>query len=131
MHEGIYADIILLLSISNALTYEIPSSLAGEVSVVKRALVHLGKQKDYSGIVRKIHSHAPENDEVKDIQSVLDEQPVVNEKQIELWEWIASYYRCTIGEVMNGGLPLALKLHSETTVVRNPAYEHDHEQLSD
>jgi len=131
MPERVFADVILPLAIPNLLTYEVPTTMVGEVAVSKRVIVQLGKQKYYSGIVRKIHTNVPPFADIKEIQSVIDESPIVGEKQFQLWEWISEYYLCHIGEVMNAALPAALKLHSETTVVLNPDYHHDHDQLSD
>ena len=35
----------------------------------------------------------------------------------DLWEWMAAYYCCTLGDVMNAALPAGLKLSSETRFV--------------
>ena len=45
---------------------------------------------------------------------VLDNEPIVNLKQLELWAWISRYYMTTLGEVMTSGLPNSLKLNSES-----------------
>src|SRR5437763_455934 len=131
MTERVFADVILPLAIPNLLTYEVPAILIGEIEVGKRVIVQLGKQKYYSGLVRKVHHEVPPFADIKEIQNVLDEEPVVGEKQFLLWEWMASYYLCHIGEVMNAALPASLKMHSETSIVLNPEYQHDHEQLSE
>jgi primosomal protein N' (replication factor Y) len=48
---------------------------------------------------------------------VLDDEPVVNEQQFLLWEWISEYYMCTLGEVFKAAVPSGLKLESETRVM--------------
>jgi primosomal protein N' (replication factor Y) (superfamily II helicase) len=126
-----FADVILPIAIPRLLTYEVPTDLLSSVQVGKRVIVQVGKQKIYSGIVRRIHEKIPLYNDIKDIQSVLDDEPIVNEKQFQLWEWIAEYYMCTIGEVMNNALPASLKLQSETTIILNPDYPHTHENLTD
>jgi primosomal protein N' (replication factor Y) len=126
-----FADVILPIAIPRLLTYEILPDLISTVAAGKRVIVQVGKHKIYSGIVRRIHNNIPLYSDIKDIQSVLDDEPVVNEKQFQLWEWIAEYYMCTIGEVMNCALPASLKLQSESTVILNPDYPHAHENLSD
>ena len=70
---------------------------------------------------RRLHRAFP-----KYILSVIDESPVVHESQFEFWEWIASYYLCTAGEVMNAALPSVLKLTSETRIAVNPAFTGTH-----
>ncbi|CAN5449684.1 primosomal protein N' [soil metagenome] len=129
MPERFFADVILPLAIPNLLTYEVGESLHAEMAVGKRVIVQLGKQKFYAAIIQRLHSIAPVAYEVKQIQSVLDDKPVVSETQLKFWEWIADYYVCHIGEVMNAALPAALKLQSESRVILNPEYSHDHNEL--
>jgi primosomal protein N' (replication factor Y) len=130
MPERLFADVILPLAIPNLLTYEVEEMHADEIAVGKRVIVQLGKQKYYSGIVRKLHHDKPGAYEVKPVQSVLDEIPVVSESQLKFWDWVASYYLCHIGEVMNAALPAALKLQSESKVILNPDYSQDQSELS-
>lgn len=56
---------------------------------------------------------------------ILDSEPVVLERQFELFRWIASYYMCTEGEVLNVALPSGLKLSSESKIQLNPAFEYN------
>ncbi len=121
----LFAHIILPLPLRNQFLYRIPNTLKENISVGKRVIVQFGARKFYSGIVYKINTSQPEGFEVKDIISVLDEIPVVNEYQIKFWEWISSYYLCTLGEVMKAAIPAGLKLESETRVTINPDYETD------
>ena len=74
-----------------------------------RVVVPFGKSKIYTGVVSGTHHHQPEGVEVKEILDVLDESPVVNERQFEFWQWIARYYICPLGDVMKGALPGAMK----------------------
>ncbi|HEY0262144.1 MAG TPA: primosomal protein N', partial [Chitinophagales bacterium] len=46
------------------------------------------------------------------------------------WTWLASYYMCTEGEVMNAALPSGFKLSSETNIVFNESYDGDFDALS-
>jgi len=130
MSDRLFADVILPLAIPNLLTYEVGEMHADEAAVGKRVIVQLGKQKFYSGIIRKLHHDLPTMYEVKTVQSVLDDIPVVSEIQLKFWEWIAGYYMCSTGEVMNAALPAALKLQSESKVILNPDYTQDKSELS-
>ncbi len=38
---------------------------------------------------------------IKEIQSIINEPPIVNQFQINLWTWISNYYMCCIGEVFH------------------------------
>lgn len=118
-----YADIILPLNMPQALTYGIPQDLQGILQPGMRVEVSLGRNKRYSGIVERIHNEKPEAYEVKPIKSIMDDEPVVNEKQLEFWRWIAHYYLAAPGEVMQAALPAHLKLAGETRLQWDPQHE--------
>lgn len=94
-----------------------------------RVEVNLGKSKKYAGIIKRLHEDKPEFIETKDILNVLDTEPVVFEEQLKLWEWIASYYMCSEGEVMAAALPAHFKLSSKTILVYNEEYGDDFSAL--
>src|SRR3989304_5988668 len=96
-----FADVILPIAVPNLFTYRVPFELNEKVKTGQRVIVQFGKNKLYSALVRKIHETAPKHYHAKYIENILDEIPVANEKQFRLWEWMAAYYMCTIGEVMN------------------------------
>src|SRR5690606_12737225 len=96
----------------------------------KRVVVQFGKSKIYSAIVCGISETPPALYEAKYIIDVLDDEPVVNHFQLDLWNWIAEYYLCHPGEVMQAALPAALKLASETRICLNHNAEYDRDQLS-
>ncbi len=96
-----------------------------------RVAVPFGKSKIYTGIVFRVHNQPPVAYEAKSIQQILDDAPVVNEKQLQLWKWIANYYMCTMGDVMRAALPNALILESETVILRNTVKVVDDTSLKD
>ena len=70
-----------------------------------RVLVPWGKQ-EVVGLVFGPHNGSLEDGIVlRDIIAVLDEVPAVTKSQIALWQWIAEYYMCPLGEVMSAALP--------------------------
>ena len=114
---SLYADVILPLPVPGMFTYRAGD---GEISRVRpgmRVTVQFGRRKIYTALIRRLHDVKPVTYEVKDILSLLDEEPVVNERQFQLWEWISEYYMCTLGEVFKAALPSGLKLESETRVM--------------
>ena len=62
---------------------------------------------------------------------ILDEAPIVYPAQLALWEWMAKYYVCTEGEVMQAAIPSHLKISSESVFILNEQYTQDTHQLSD
>lgn len=114
--NALYADVILPLNLPQTLTYGVPVELADGLQPGMRVEVQLGANKQYAGIVAALHHDAPEHFEVKPIRAVLDEVPVVTEKQLQLWQWISWYYMASPGEVMQAALPAHLKLMGETRI---------------
>ena len=109
-------DVILPLALPATLTYALPAALAEKVCVGSRVVVPLGGRKLYAGIVSAIPGTAREGITLKPIVDVLDATPLLLPRQLQLWQWIASYYMCTLGEVMKAALPSGLKLESEASV---------------
>ena len=72
----LFADILLPLSLPQAYTYEVPEEFRGQLHDGSRVLVQLGKNKRYSGIVKKLHSQKPTTQELKPILEILDAEPL-------------------------------------------------------
>lgn len=126
-----YADIILPLALpKRTYTYSVPESVATLIQPGVRVEVQFGRSKRYSGLVERVHEQAP-GYEVKPILSVLDEVTVVTPQQFRLWDWMAEYYCCTLGEVMSAALPGHLKLTSETRLVFNDQHGDNFSDLDD
>lgn len=126
-----YADVILPLPLDGYFTYSIPPSLAASVLVGVRVLVPFGRSKNYVGIIARLHDEAPEGYEVKNLQQVLDIQPILLPQQLRLWHWIAEYYMSPVGEVYKAALPSGLKAEegfkpkTETFVRLTPAFRQE------
>ena len=118
----LFIDVILPLPLPRSFTYSAPDEWSDQIRKGMRVIVPFGARKFYSAIVQEIREQNVAPYPVKEIDSVLDEYPVVNDLQIRLWQWIASYYMCTVGEVMKAAIPSGLKLESETQVFYNEAY---------
>lgn len=129
--QTLFADILLPLPLPGYFTYRVPADLNGSMQKGIRVVVPFGPRKIYSGLVRKIHHIPPQKFQAKYILSVLDEAPLVFEKQFVFWEWVAEYYMATPGEVMNTALPPALKLASETRITINPDFDQDFQRLNE
>ncbi len=121
----LFVEIILPLPIRGSFTYRIPQDLIGKAEIGRRAVVQFGKSKIYSGIILNIHDKIPEKYEVKYILDVIDDEPIVNIKQLEFWKWISEYYMCNLGDVMQAALPSAMKLSSETLISIHPDFDGD------
>ncbi len=124
--ETIFIDVILPLSLPNLFTYRLPKELNNDIQIGQRAVVPFGRGgKLYSALVKKIHHTPPSEYQAKYAESLLDDQPIVNEKQLKHWDWIKDYYIANPGDVFNAALPGALKLASETKILINTEFDGD------
>lgn len=126
-----FAELIFPLPVEGSFTYRVPFELNDSVQVGMRVVVQFGKKKVYTALVRSIHEVPPVKYAPKYVLAVLDEKPIVNEKQFAFWEWMANYYMSTLGEIMNAALPGALKLASESKVVLHPEFDGDYKKLNE
>jgi len=130
MRTTLFVNVLLPLPVAGYFTYRVPFDLNEAVETGKRVVVQFGKKKVYTALIHSITTKAPAV-ETKYILGVLDLQPIANEFQFKLWEWMASYYCCTVGEVMNAALPSALKLASESKIRIVPGIEFSEKILSE
>ena len=104
-----FADVILPVPLQGLFTYSLPAGLSRQAHVGARVIVPFGTKKTQTGLIARLHSNEPTGIEVKDILEIMDEQPVVLPAQLNLWQWIAEYYLCSIGEVFKAALPGKMK----------------------
>ena len=126
-----YAEIIIPLALPKNYTWMIPESMQSELMLGMRVEVMLGANKRYAGIVKKISTEKPSDFNPKPILSILDDQPIVYPPQLALWEWMAQYYMCTEGEVMQAAIPSHLKISSESVFIFNEEHTNDGKNLGD
>jgi primosomal protein N' (replication factor Y) (superfamily II helicase) len=62
------------------------------------------------GVVTALAAKAPPDIEVRYLEAVLDEEPLLSEHLLELAEWTAQYYLAPLGEVLRAMLPLAAEV---------------------
>lgn len=118
-----FADVILPLPLYRYFTYRIPVDMQGRLRQGHRVVVSFGRAKFYTAIVVALHDTEPQGYEVKEIATLLDDEPIVLRPQLKFWEWIADYYLCSVGDVYKAALPSGLKLESETSLAVNPDFE--------
>jgi primosomal protein N' (replication factor Y) len=118
--EAKFANVLLPLPLPGYFTYHVPGDFREMIAPGKRVVVPFGKKKIYTALVHEVLEENPSSFEPKSILSVIDDRPVVFPVQFRFWEWMASYYMCTPGEVMNAALPSGFKLASESMVCLNP-----------
>lgn len=124
-----YVDVILPFPVHGFYTYQINPQQADFLKTGMRVFVSFGKSRKYTAVVYAIHQQKPVY-EVKEIECILDENPILTPQQIDFFLWVSSYYMCPVGEVLKFGLPSSFLLESQMLVQRTEQ-EVDLNQLSD
>lgn len=126
----VFTDVLLPVPIPRYFTYKIPDYLIDRLDTGYRVIVQFGK-KILTGIIWEKHDREPENYKARYLLDVIDDEPVLTGKQMNLLGWIAEYYMCTPGEVLNAALPTGLKLSSESLIQLHPEFKGEENTFSD
>jgi primosomal protein N' (replication factor Y) (superfamily II helicase) len=118
-----FAELLLPVPIDKLFTYRVPLELNDKVSIGQRVIVQFGDRRILTGIIASLHENPPTEYEAKYILELLDADPVIHVQQLNFYQWVADYYMCTAGEVMNAALPAGLKLSSESMVQLHPSFD--------
>ena len=97
-----FCDVALAVPLDMAFTYRVP---ADAIPIVGGRVLVPFRQQRMSGIVVDLHDRKP-SVATKNILSVLDPSPVLDEHLLKLGRWIADYYLAPVGEVFRTMLPL-------------------------
>lgn len=91
-------------------TYSVPERLRERMLFGVRVIVTFGPKKTYVGIVVRTHDNTPEGGyKIKEIIDIVDDKPMMLDRQMKLWQWIAEYYLAPIGDVYKAAMPSGLK----------------------
>ncbi len=99
-----YCDVSLPVPLDQPFTYSLPETLRHRVLPGCRLIVPFASRK-LTGIVLRCHDDRPAM-ETKTALRLVDSEPVLDEKLLELGRWIAQYYCAPLGEVLRGMTPL-------------------------
>jgi primosomal protein N' (replication factor Y) len=98
--------------------YSIPASFRDEVAIGQLIQVPFGPRR-LQGIVMGLTDHAPVA-ETRDIEEIVDPEPVLSPVQIELARWISSYYLAPLIHCLRLMLPPGLEQRSVLTAELKP-----------
>ena len=76
-----------------------------------RVVVPCGQKKTYTALCVEVTDKKPDIGvkNIKCIYSVLDDMPMLLPQQLKLWQWMADYYMCPLGDIYKAALPAGLK----------------------
>jgi primosomal protein N' (replication factor Y) (superfamily II helicase) len=102
-----FAEVAVPVHVRQTFTYRLPGDMASRASVGCRVLVPFGK-KFLTAFIVDVHEN-PQSDvdesDVKDVEELLDESPIITPEIMVLTRWISDYYFAPWGECLRAALP--------------------------
>src|ERR1039458_10195636 len=98
-----YCEVALPVPLDRTFTYAVREEQAPKRGA--RVIVPFRNEK-LIGVVTALGGKAPEDFEVRYLEAVLDDEPLLSDPLLALAEWMAHYYLAPLGEVLRGMLPL-------------------------
>ncbi len=102
-----YCEVALPVPLDHTFTYGV--RLGQEPRRGARVIAPFRNEK-LIGVVTAVDVKPPEEIEVKYLEAVLDEEPLLSDHLLELAEWTAQYYLAPLGEVLRAMLPLTAEV---------------------
>jgi len=118
----LFAKVALNIPARDTFDYAVPDNLRQRLRTGVRVRVPFGSRRlvGYCVGLTPTPSIAPER--IKPIIEVVDREPLLDERMLELCRWIADYYGCSWGEVLEAALPAGVRhgITSKTIRVVEP-----------
>jgi len=108
------------INVDKTFYYNVPSILEKDISIGKRVFVPFGKRK-IEGFIIEIKNNNDFDFDLKDIISIVDETPILNEELLELGKLMKQKYLSSLISNYNIMLPKALKANYK--VKQNKKYD--------
>lgn len=111
---GLFADVVFDRPLDHAYTYAVADALRDKVGVGKRVRAPFGRgDKKTIGYCVRLSETAPPR-EVKELVDVVDDEPLLDDNQLRLTRWMADYYLCGWGQVLNAVIPAGARERAGT-----------------
>jgi primosomal protein N' (replication factor Y) len=117
-----YVEVAVPYHVSQTFIYRLPPSLREPAHVGARVIVPLGRRLTTGYIVNLLTTLPIQTglveSEVKDAQQILDSEPLITPKVLQITRWVYDYYAAPWGEVIKAALPLGSAKAKQERVVR-------------
>jgi primosomal protein N' (replication factor Y) len=111
---SLFAEVVFDRPLDHAYTYAVPESLTEAVAVGKRVQAPFGRgDRPSIGFCVGLTANAPVR-KVKALVRVVDEEPLLTPDLLRLTRWMADYYLCGWGQVLNAVVPSGARKQAGT-----------------
>jgi primosomal protein N' (replication factor Y) len=110
----VFAEIVFDRPLDHSYSYGVPSRFQGALEIGKRVMAPFGRgDRPTIGYCVGLTETPPER-AVKRITSILDDRALVTPTLMKLTRWMADYYLCAWGQVLNAVVPSGVKQRAGT-----------------
>ena len=114
---GLFADVVFDHPLDQPFTYAVGEQLRDAIAAGKRVKVPFGRgDRAAIGYCVRV-SEAPPGREVKEVLAVLDDESLLTDNLMRLTRWMADYYLCGWGQVLNAVVPSGAREQAGTRTV--------------
>jgi primosomal protein N' (replication factor Y) len=116
-----YVEVVFSLPFRKAFTYKVPEELESNTTFGVRAIAPFGK-RTLTGFITNTSDKTSLKEKIKPISDILDEVPIINEKSLKFYQWIADYYLCSLGEALRLAVPHGSAVESKRKIQIDPDF---------
>ncbi len=108
--EQLVATVVLATGPAQEFDYLVPGALREDVEAGRRVLVPLGKgNRQVLGYCVRVESRTTGSRPLKPLVGLVDRQSLLSPAMLRLTHWIADYYLCPWGQVLETVLPAGVR----------------------
>ncbi|QDU79495.1 Primosomal protein N' [Polystyrenella longa] len=116
--DQLVADVVFNRPLQAAYSYLVPNELREWIGPARRVKVSFGRGNQTTvGFCVGVRPWEPTNRKLKPIVELLDREPLLDDKMMELTRWISEHYLCGWGQVLESVIPAGVKKKSGTRMV--------------
>lgn len=113
--EKCVATVVLSSGLLKPLSYSVPDSLRDSIEPGRRVRVPLGRgNRKVTGYCVSIENQQQSNRRLKNIDKVIDSQALLSPSLLRLTKWMADYYLCSWGQVLETVIPAGVRVGAGT-----------------
>jgi primosomal protein N' (replication factor Y) len=107
--EQLVATVVFATGPQQPFDYAVPETLRGTISPGQRVRAPLGGQRSVTGYCVRVEQRAQQRRRLKPLWEAIDERSLVTPSMLRVTEWMADYYLCGWGQVLEAVVPAGVR----------------------
>ncbi|MAT16383.1 MAG: primosomal protein N' [Planctomyces sp.] len=116
--DQLVAEVVFNRPLQESYSYLVPDELREWIGPARRVKVSFGRGHQTTvGFCVAVRPWEPTHRKLKPIVELLDREPLLDDHMLELTKWIADYYLCGWGQVLDSVIPAGVKKKAGTRMI--------------